>query len=197
MRHEIRDIQYQLGITTIFVTHDQVEALSMADRVAVMKRGRVVQIGNPTEIYEHPQDPFVAEFVGRINSFSAKVISASPPTAALDLGDACIRLPRDMEPGHAVLIMVRPHRLDLRPLQEDCSPPTARNAIKGHVRKVIYIGDMVQYRIGTDGPELLFEQSTRTASGTRFAVNDAVVAEWDVADTLVFESRAGSTRNPQ
>jgi putative spermidine/putrescine transport system ATP-binding protein len=73
LRHEIRDIQQQLGITTIFVTHDQAEALSMSDRIAVMKQGRFVQIGNPSEIYERPEDPFVAGFIGRINSFAGTV----------------------------------------------------------------------------------------------------------------------------
>ena len=94
LRHEIRDIQQQLGITTIFVTHDQAEALSMADRIAVMKQGHVVQIGSPADIYEHPEDPFIARFVGRINSFTGKVPLGEPAVAQLDLGGACVHLPR-------------------------------------------------------------------------------------------------------
>ena len=73
MRSEIRDIQRRLGITTVFVTHDQVEALSMCDRVAVMEGGKLVQFGTPFEIYERPRHPFIADFVGRTNKLKGTV----------------------------------------------------------------------------------------------------------------------------
>src|SRR5581483_7056099 len=74
MRVELRDIQRRLGITTVYVTHDQVEALSMCDRVAVMGGGRLVQFGTPFEIYERPRDPFIADFVGRTNKLAGSVV---------------------------------------------------------------------------------------------------------------------------
>jgi putative spermidine/putrescine transport system ATP-binding protein len=197
LRHEIRDIQQQLGITTIFVTHDQAEALSMSDRIAVMKQGRFVQIGNPSEIYERPEDPFVAGFIGRINSFVGTVQTGRPCMAALD-GGTRVRLPRDFEPGQSVLIMIRPHRLDLRQAQGEISQTSGVtcNGIKGRVRKVTYVGDVVQYRIETGGPELLCEQGTRTASGTRYAAGNEVLVEWSVADTLVFNREDVSQAAP-
>jgi putative spermidine/putrescine transport system ATP-binding protein len=194
MRHEIRDIQQQLQITTIFVTHDQGEALSMADRVVVMNKGRAVQIGSPSDIYENPTDPFIAGFVGRINSFSGKVQDGQPPIALLDIGQVRIQLPRVVVPNRPILIMVRPHRIELRAQtkgEANKSTNVSRNTLTGRVQKVVYVGDFIQYQIKTIGPNLLCEQSTQTRSGAHFLIGDEVVAEWDVNDTFVFDRDEG------
>ena len=117
--------------------------------------------------------------------------------AALD-GGTRVRLPRDFEPRQSVLIMIRPHRLDLRQAQGEISQTSGVtcNGIKGRVRKVTYVGDVVQYRIETGGPELLCEQGTRTASGTRYAAGNEVLVEWSVADTLVFNREDASRAAP-
>ena len=95
MRHEIRDIQRKLGITTLFVTHDQVEALTMCDRIAVMERGRIAQVGTPIDIYEQPTSRFVATFVGRANALPATrdgnghihILGARLPSGSILQGD--------------------------------------------------------------------------------------------------------------
>jgi putative spermidine/putrescine transport system ATP-binding protein len=198
LRHEIRDIQQQLGMTTVFVTHDQVEALSMADRIAVMKQGRVVQIGGPTEVYEHPKHPFVAGFVGRINSFRATVSSGQPATAKLDIGGGEVQLPRQLAAGQPVLIMIRPHRIGLR--RPGSEPHTIldpmRNHMKGRIRKAVYVGDMLQYRIETGGIEFLCERSTRAQSDDAFAIGEEVLVEWTLSDTLVFEQNESLDGGP-
>ena len=197
LRQEIRDIQQQLGITTIFVTHDQSEALSMADRIGVMRRGRVAQVGNPSEIYEHPADPFVAAFVGRINSFTGTAQPGQPAVAKLDAGATCIRLPREYGPGQLLMMMIRPHRIDLRRNgeQHQCGGDN-RNLISGRICKTVYVGDVVQYRVETAGLEFLCEMSTRTDPATRFANGDEVTVEWDVNDLLVFDHGEARSQGP-
>src|SRR5437764_690823 len=103
MRGEIRDIQRRLGITTVFVTHDQVEALSMCDRVAVMGGGRLVQFGTPFEIYERPRDPFIADFVGRTNKLAGSVADAG----LVAVGPLTLRAAETPSKGSAVTVMVR------------------------------------------------------------------------------------------
>jgi putative spermidine/putrescine transport system ATP-binding protein len=198
LRQEIRDIQQQLGITTIFVTHDQSEALSMADRIGVMKKGRVAQVGNPSEIYERPTDPFVAAFVGRINSFTGTAQSGQPAVAELDIGATRIRLPREYEPGQLLLMMIRPHRIDLRRVkgEQHQFPAENRNLISGRICKTVYVGDVVQYRVETAGLEFLCEMSTRTDPATRFTNGDEVTVEWDVNDLLIFDRREGHGQGP-
>ncbi|MBI3512769.1 MAG: ABC transporter ATP-binding protein, partial [Proteobacteria bacterium] len=114
MRNEIRDIQRALGITTLFVTHDQVEALAMSDRIAVMAAGRIAQIGTPLELYERPASPFVGEFIGRINRLEGRVAALADglATIALAAGGA-VRAPASLAQGAAALVMMRPHRLAL------------------------------------------------------------------------------------
>ena len=198
LRQEIRDIQQQLGITTIFVTHDQSEALSMADRIGVMKKGRVAQVGNPSEIYERPADPFVAAFVGRINSFTGTVQSGQPAVAKLDIGATRIRLPREYQPGQLLLMMIRPHRIDLRRVKGEQRQSAAknRNLISGRICKTVYVGDVVQYRVEAAGLEFLCEMSTRTDPATRFANGDEVTVEWDLNDLLVFDRSEGHGQAP-
>src|SRR4051794_28939901 len=115
LREEIRRIQTQLGITTIYVTHDQEEALSISDRVAVLSQGRIEQIGAPAEIYGSPSTPFVAEFVGTMNRLEATV--TDPQSGEVDYGG--VRLAVDAVRGHSagerVLVLVRPETVELGP----------------------------------------------------------------------------------
>ncbi len=105
MRTQIRDIQQQLGITTVFVTHDQVEALSMCDRIVVMKGGLIEQVGTPHEIYERPATPFVASFVGRTNRVKGKRTA----DGCIRIGSSMIRSARPAVQDD-VMVMVRPHQ---------------------------------------------------------------------------------------
>ena len=105
MRNEIRDIQQSLGITAVFVTHDQVEALSMCDKVVVMKGGKLEQIGTPVEVYEHPASPFVASFVGRTN----RLDGVGNGDGTVQVGKMAIKVP--VRTSGPVEIMMRPHRI--------------------------------------------------------------------------------------
>jgi putative spermidine/putrescine transport system ATP-binding protein len=144
MQVELKSIQEQVGITFIYVTHDQEEALAMSDRVAVFNLGRVVQIGSPAELYEHPGSAFVAGFVGVSNLISgelAKKITGSPKTFS-----------------------VRPEKISIQ-LPEQLAPD-GYSSIEGQVRDVIYLGIHTRYLIELDSGEDLtvVEQNRDTTS---------------------------------
>jgi len=105
LRHEIKELQRKLGVTTIMVTHDQEEALSMADRIVVMNHGVIDQVGTPTEIYRHPKTLFVADFIGETNQFPATIASATSVALA---GTELSCAPHDMAPGQTAIAVIRP-----------------------------------------------------------------------------------------
>jgi putative spermidine/putrescine transport system ATP-binding protein len=169
MRGEIRDIQREAGITAVFVTHDQTEALAMCDRVAVMREGRIEQTGTPEEVYERPATPFVAGFLGRMNRIAAPVATAEGPLA----------------PGHVA--MVRPHRV--RILRDGADPNGAENRAEGTVRRITYIGDVVQVEAETPLGRLAAEVSGAAPEWRGLAPGAPIGFAWAAADTLVFAER--------
>jgi spermidine/putrescine ABC transporter ATP-binding subunit len=147
MRVEIVAIQRRLGITTVFVTHDQGEALVMSDRIAVMNAGRIEQIGTPSDIYERPATRFVAQFIGRMNLF-AGIVTADRTVrtaAGVVLGSA---VPPDIATGTAVHVALRPERARLARER-----PADRLALQGTVRQVFYLGATREFRLDLDGGE--------------------------------------------
>jgi spermidine/putrescine transport system ATP-binding protein len=133
MRVEIVSIQRRLGITTVFVTHDQGEALVMSDRIAVMNQGRIEQLGDPASIYEAPATRFVAEFIGRMNLFTGTVTAER----GVRIGDSTfgIEVPAEMPADAAVHVAIRPERARL-----SAARPSEGVALPGTVRQVFYLG---------------------------------------------------------
>ncbi len=142
MRDEIRDIQARTGVTSIFVTHDQDEALSMADRLAVMSAGKLEQIGTPLDIFDRPQTEFVASFIGAGTFFEGKV--AGPGLAEVD-GLPPIHFAGEAAVGSSIKLMVRPHRLLLA---GDTSQP---NSFSGVVEHVVYRGQILTLSVRCGG----------------------------------------------
>ena len=141
LRKEIRSIQRQLGITTVYVTHDQEEALSLSDRVVVMSEGRIEQIGAPAEIYNFPATPFVASFVGTLNLVPAAVIDAA--AGRLSIAGQEIRSAKpvtDAANGAKVTVALRPESIEL-------GESGGANQIRGHVEDVSFLGSIVRTRI--------------------------------------------------
>ena len=114
LREEIRRIQTRLGITTIYVTHDQEEALSISDRVAVLSKGRIEQVGTPAEIYGSPATPFVAQFVGTMNRVESIVSLTQPGKVMADGAQLDVEAARGRRPGERVLLLVRPETVELQ-----------------------------------------------------------------------------------
>ena len=146
LRHQIRAIQRQLGITTVYVTHDQEEALSLSDRVVVMSDGRIEQIGTPADIYNFPATHFVASFVGTLNLLNAGVVEAS--AGRLSVAGQEIRAARAIDVGHdgsAVTVAIRPEGIEL-------GTDGGSNQLTGTVEDVAFLGSVVRVRT-TVGPD--------------------------------------------
>jgi spermidine/putrescine transport system ATP-binding protein len=169
----LKGLQHELGITFVHVTHDQEEAMTMADRIAVMNGGRIEQLGTPAELYEHPRTAFVAGFLGVSNLLAGVV--AGERTVRIDSGDD-VRVHDELPPlGQRVSIGVRPEKLRL-----DAS---GANELQGTVRERAYTGVATQYVVETSaGRVTVFVQSTGTASE-----GDAVTVSWDPESTFVLE----------
>jgi iron(III) transport system ATP-binding protein len=145
MRAQIREIHRKIGRTTIYVTHDQAEALSMADRIAVMRRGRIVQVGTPRELYAHPETSFVAEFIGGANLLPGRLEEAGD---LLTVGTSVGRLRaldgvKGIKRGDRVFCSVRPESVRVRPAEERSSE--AVNRLPGEVTSIMYLGDSEEY----------------------------------------------------
>lgn len=144
LRQEVRRIQRELGITTVYVTHDQEEALSLSDRVVVMHRGRIEQIGTPHSIYSTPANEFVARFIGNINLLHVDVLNAE--TGLVRLGKQTLHLDRPVS-GSALRIGVRPESIKI-------GAQNAHNVLLGRVVSVTYLGALVRVRVDVEGQSL-------------------------------------------
>jgi putative spermidine/putrescine transport system ATP-binding protein len=142
LRHEIRSIQRQLGITTVYVTHDQEEALSLSDRVVVMSEGRMEQVGTPFEIYNFPTTAFVASFVGTLNVLPGVVADAG--RGELTIAGQPVRLAQSFEGsrGREVKVALRPEMVSLG------APTDGQNQLTGKVSDVSFLGSIVRIRVG-------------------------------------------------
>jgi putative spermidine/putrescine transport system ATP-binding protein len=154
LRGEIRAIQRQLGITTVYVTHDQEEALSLSDRVVVMSEGRIEQIGTPFEVYNFPATPFVASFVGTLNVIPAKITVAA--RGELTIAGQAVRVDRKFEGGGG-----RDVNLALRPEMVSLGTEGGANHVRGEVVDVSFLGSIVRIRIrlgGEGAPVILLDE---------------------------------------
>lgn len=187
MQIELKDIQRKLGVTTVFVTHDQSEALSMSDRVVVMSAGHVCQIGTPDAIYRHPQDPFVASFVGDVNILPGRYLSRDE-LATLTLGDSVLRLPTDRvhaDVGARIGIYVRPENIRLGALG-----PTM--LLSATVVTHVFQGDHVDIHLDVPalGNNRLFVRQSGLDALTRWPVGAAAGLSFDDDGVCAFAAEA-------
>ncbi|MBT0956843.1 ABC transporter ATP-binding protein [Alphaproteobacteria bacterium KMM 3653] len=143
MQVELKEIQTRLGLTTVFVTHDQSEALSMSDRIAVMSRGQIRQIGSPTDIYDRPQNQFVSTFVGDANLFTATLVERSETTARLTIGETALQL----EPYQTDLPDPGPVTLFARPEQCRLTQAGQPGTIPATVALTVYQGSYAEVHL--------------------------------------------------
>ena len=149
MRHELKDMVKQLNITTLYVTHDQVEALSMSDRLAVMSEGLILQLGTPAEVYLNPNSEFTANFLGKANVLPARVMGAPEGglcTVETPCGTFSCPAVEWADAGKHGLVVFRPEGLEL--LQTE---PNGPYVIRGTVREASFIGDVVEYGVEVEG----------------------------------------------
>ncbi len=151
MRFEIKELVTRLGITAVYVTHDQGEALALSDRVAIMNRGRLEQLGTPEEIYEQPGSRFVAEFIGLSNFLEGHVQALRGDAMLVRVADLQVASPilPQVGPGQRVLLFLRPNEVELLAAEA----PDGENIFNATVEKATYLGDTMDYRL-TLGPGL-------------------------------------------
>ena len=185
MRRELVALQRRLGITTIFVTHDQEEALTTADRLAVMDRGVIQQVGTPMELFDAPASRFVAEFIGSINLLKGQIVNGAGEAARFASVAGDISLPRkeSMALSGEVTLAFRPHSLQLTALSEIKDPARAWIAAKIIDRE--FLGEFIRYRLQAGGAELLADVPHRK-SDPGFANGAKVMAGIDPEQVRIF-----------
>lgn len=164
VREDIREIQQNLGLTVVYVTHDQEEALAVSDRIIVMNDAVIAQDGTPRELYEAPASRFVADFIGEANILSCEIIEVSGDIAVVETGSYKIKLPsRGLKLGKAFL-GVRPNRVEI-------GKSGAGNTLPGEVIRKTYVGNHLEYTVKTEVAELF---STTTDVDAPYEIGDRV-----------------------
>ena len=188
MQAELTQLQRRVGITFVYVTHDQDEALSMSDRIAVMDRGRILQVGTPAEIYGQPADRFVMEFIGSPNVFAGRVErlgDGEAEVAISGVGAARGRHPGGLAVGATAVVLVRPERVRL-----SAAPPAAPAApLPGQIAKIADLGFISHYFVRlADGQDVLAYRLNGDEGGTtdRLDEGQKVYLWWDARDARVF-----------
>ncbi|WP_108660566.1 ABC transporter ATP-binding protein [Acuticoccus kandeliae] len=186
---ELTEIQRRLGITFIIVTHDQDEAMVLADRIAVMREGAIEQIGTPSEIYEAPVSRAVATFIGETNLMEGKVARVSPSEVELAVETLGTRVRAQAgegaSGGAAGCVAVRPEKIVMRPAES--APLDGANAVSGVVVDAAYMGEDTLYRVRLDTGHLLKVRRSNTREGASIAIGDQVMLTWDEADAVFLE----------
>jgi iron(III) transport system ATP-binding protein len=168
VRGELRRLQKRLGTTALYVTHDQDEAMSLSDRIVVMREGRIEQVGTPEDVYARPASHYVADFVGRINALPGRVVERGHERAVIETLGHRIELAADRCPTDAVLLLVRPEAVRI-------VAGTART-MDGVVEELEYRGDQIEYRVRV-GPALLIAIESALGLARRVREGDRVGVE--------------------
>jgi spermidine/putrescine ABC transporter ATP-binding subunit len=182
MQLELRQIQRDVGVTAIFVTHDHEEALTMSDRVAVMRSGKIVQLDTPFNVYHAPADGYVAESLGETNFLAGVVQSRSQNGFVLDLGDGMsfeVRSDRPVRPGDACTVAIRPEDIELAPAG------SGSTEVLGRVRSVAFAGNTTLYVVEAFRREFRVRRPNTAVSKNGIAVDDQVALAWSPNAALV------------
>jgi putrescine transport system ATP-binding protein len=147
---ELMQLQERLGLTFVIVTHDQQEAMTVADRIGVMDHGRLIQVATPPEIYERPNSRWVADFIGEVNLIEGRVVdvgASETVIASVAAGRLRALSPTDAKPGDAVWVALRPEKVRIA----HAPPPTdGENCVAGQVGNIGYLGDLSVYKVRLD-----------------------------------------------
>lgn len=198
LQAELKDIHRRLGLTFVFVTHDQEEAMSMSDRVVVMCEGHIEQVGSPVEIYRRPRSPFVARFLGMSNVVEATVAAADGGWVDLDGTGLPLRAPAPAPPtapavaGQRVTAVIRPDSFEVSRATDGAasagSVPASAGSVPGTVSDVRFIGSLVHYRVTTGDRH--WQVSARAGGGEILPEGTSVRLSWRADEVIVLASPA-------
>lgn len=184
MQTELKSIQARLGTTFVYVTHDQEEALIMSDRIAVMDKGKLLQVATPRDIYERPANLFVADFVGTLNRFVFRVDRLEGTVSVMDLGDgglARVSAARMPAVGDSLSVAVRPERVQIN---SDCA--SNETQLAGVIVEVIFVGPIIRYVVETSVGRVVAQSASESGMGA-LAGGSKVAVSWKLDAVLVLD----------
>jgi putative spermidine/putrescine transport system ATP-binding protein len=188
MQYEIKHIHENLGVTVVYVTHDQSEALTMSNRIAVFDDGIIQQLADPVTLYEKPENAFVAQFIGENNRLHGTVESVKGGIAKVRLTDGAVVDALDVNSGgkgHQTMLSVRPERCVLSKVKG-----RAKNPLPGTVEELIYLGDHVRCRMNVAGDDEFIVKVPNNAGPMEFAIGDKVFVGWEGTDCRALDFKA-------
>jgi spermidine/putrescine ABC transporter ATP-binding subunit len=180
MQIELKNLQDKLKITVIYVTHDQEEGLVMSDRIAVLNRGRIEQIGSPYDLYEYPSNAFIADFIGETNFISGTIIrQEAGHFVATTHGGLTFLVPYSdhLKKGETITLSIRPEKITLSEEEK------GDHVYEGNIEDVIYIGETTKYVINLSGKEVLNVKEQNRPHSRKFKKGDRVRISWDFSDS--------------
>ena len=189
MQLELKALQRKVGITFVYVTHDQGEALALSDRIAVMNDGKILQVGTPADIYDSPQSRFVADFIGTSNFLEGTLISENEVTLTAESPLKVFCTPNSDVPLNAtVIVAIRPERFDVRTTPTSDMP----NFLRGVIQDESYLGTTLRYTVQTDYPNplIVHQQNTGARDTHRFQPGDPVYLQWTHENAIVLKADA-------
>jgi spermidine/putrescine transport system ATP-binding protein len=188
MQLELKRIQLELGTTFVYVTHDQEEALSMSDRIAVMNDGVIEQLDDPRSIYQRPQTPFVADFIGVLNAMELRVDEVDELTATMVVADGQrfrVPVPTGASVGSTLMAAVRPERVRVH--RRGAMDTGIDSRLAGRVDLVVYLGTITQLHVDTElGPRIVAHRLSGD-EGADVREGDEVVLSWERDDASVLQ----------
>jgi spermidine/putrescine transport system ATP-binding protein len=194
MQLELKRIQHVLKTTFVYVTHDQEEALSMSDRIAVMNEGVVEHLGTPREVYERPATPFVADFVGVLNAAELAVSSVDGDRAVLTINDTdrvvAPAAGHDLAAGSLALVAVRPERIAIT---RGAAEANGGSRLSGTVAQVVYLGTLTQFHVDTSVGRTFVVHQLSTEGSEAIDAQDDVTLTWPVEDSAILRVGADAS----
>ena len=185
MQVELRELQRKLGITAIFVTHDQEEAMTLSDRIAVMNAGRIVQVGESSEVYERPRTRFISSFLGQSNFFTGRLLATVDGIARVKVRDGLElhgSLGDAVPPGPEVTLAVRPEKVRL-----STEPSRRPNAVAARVVHRVYMGTSTTYLLQPEAGDRITAFCQNEHRKPQFAIDDPVYAAWETESCFLVE----------
>ncbi len=184
MQYEIKHLHERLGVTVVYVTHDQSEALTMSDRIAVFDDGIIQQLATPDDLYERPENAFVAQFIGENNTLAGTVKNVKNGVAKVDYGDGTIGEATAVscgETGSRTTLSIRPERVDI-------GAASGANAVDAKVLELIYLGDHIRCRMNVMGNDEFIVKIPNAAGNKRLAVDEMTKVSWATEDCRALDA---------
>ncbi len=188
MQLEIKHLHESLGVTVVYVTHDQSEALTMSDRIAVFHHGVIQQLATPAELYERPANAFVASFIGENNRLDGRLVGRDGDLARVRIGDGtevAAKMVADLPVGSPVVLSIRPERVIIGEANRGA------NRFDARLEEVIYLGDHCKLRLALAGGDAFVARIANTEAAARMNRGDPVVASWRPESCLALPPSSG------